>query len=111
MLTIVDPKSAYMRGFITEADVARIKIGQAAQVFLDSDSTKPNSNSTEPLSGKVTSIDSAPSFTPENVYFKKDRIRQAYGIKISIDHPNGLAKPGIPAEAKIVLNANNKEKN
>ncbi len=105
MLTIADPKSAYMRGFVTEADVARIKVGQAAQVFLDSDPSKPDSNSTKPLSGTVTSIDAAPSFTPENVYFKKDRVRQAFGIKITIDHPNGLAKPGMPAEAKIVLNS------
>jgi multidrug resistance efflux pump len=111
MLTIVDPNSAYMRGFVTEADVARIKIGQAAQVFLDSNSTKANSDSTEPLNGKVTSIDAAPSFTPENVYFKNDRVRQAFGIKISIDHPNGMAKPGMPAEAKIVLAPKNKEKN
>jgi HlyD family secretion protein len=107
MLTLVSLNCAYMRGFVPEGDIARIKIGQAAQVFLDSDATKP----VTPLSGKVTAIDADPSFTPENVYFKKDRVRQAYGIKIAIDHPNGLAKPGMPAQAKIVLNANSQEKN
>jgi HlyD family secretion protein len=96
MLTLVSLNSAYVRGFVPESDVARIKIGQPAQVFLDSTSTKP-------LTGKITSIDAEASFTPENIYFKKDRVRQAYGIKISIDHPNGLAKPGMPAEAKIIL--------
>jgi multidrug resistance efflux pump len=101
MLTLVSPNSAYVRSFVPESDVARVKIGQAAQVFLDSTSTKP-------LSGRVTAIDEAPSFTPENVYFKKDRVRQAFGIKISIDHPNGLAKPGMPAEAKIVVNSEKK---
>jgi multidrug resistance efflux pump len=101
LLTLVDLKSAYLRGFIPEADVARIKFGQEAQVFLDSDATKP-------LSGRVVAIDNAPSFTPENVYFKKDRVRQAFGINISIDHPNGLAKPGMPAEAKIVLKSERK---
>ena len=98
MLTLVSLDSAYMRGFVPESDIARIQIDQPAQVFLDSAST-------EPLSGRITSIDSAASFTPENIYFKKDRVRQAYGIKISIDHPNGLAKPGMPAEAKIVLHS------
>jgi HlyD family secretion protein len=107
MLTLVSLNSAYMRGFVPEGDIARIKIGQAAQVFLDSDATKP----VRPLSGRVTAIDADPSFTPENVYFKKDRVRQAYGIKITIDHANGLAKPGMPAQAKIVLNANSQEKN
>ena len=102
MLTLVSLNSAYLRGFVPEAAIARIKIDQPAQVFLDSAST-------EPLSGRVTSIDAAPSFTPENVYFKKDRVRQAYGIKISIDHPNGLAKPGMPAEAKIILDSDKKQ--
>ena len=103
LLTLVGRNAAYMRGFVPESDVARIKIGQAAQVFLDSGSSKP-------LLGTVTSIDATPSFTPENVYFKKDRIRQAFGINITIDHPTGLAKPGMPADANIVLTPNNNNK-
>jgi multidrug resistance efflux pump len=103
MLTLVGLNSAYMRGFVPESDIARIKIGQAAKVFLDSDETKP-------LSGRVTAIDDKPSFTPENIYFKKDRVRQAFGINISIDHSNGLAKPGMPADARIVLNSKNEKK-
>lgn len=103
MLTLVSLNSAYMRGFVPESDIARIKIGQPAQVYLDSTETTP-------LSGKVTDIDAAPSFTPENVYFKKDRVRQAFGIKITIDHPGGLAKPGMPAEAKIILNSDKTQK-
>jgi len=98
MLTLVDPDSAYLRGFVPEGDIARIKIGQPAEVFLDANSTKA-------LSGRVRSIDAAPSFTPENVYFKKDRLRQAFGITISIDHPNGQAKPGMSAEANILFNS------
>lgn len=96
MLTLADENSAYLRGFVPQADIARIKIGQTAQVFLDADPKTP-------LSGKVTSIDAAASFTPENIYFKKERLRQAFGINISIDHPTGLAKPGMSAEAKIVF--------
>ncbi len=101
MLTLVDLSSAYLRGFLPESDVARIKIGQSAEVFLDSRSAKP-------FSGRVTSIDAHPSFTPANVYFKNDRLRQAFGITISIDHPNGLAKPGMPAEANVLFNSREK---
>jgi HlyD family secretion protein len=97
LLTLADLNSAYLRGFVPQADIARIKVGQTAQVFLDADPKNA-------LSGTVTSIDAAPSFTPENIYFKNDRLRQAFGIKISIDHPNGLVKPGMSAEAKIVFN-------
>ncbi len=101
LLTLVNDNSAYVRGFVPESDVVRIKIGQPARVFLDS-------SGTDFFSGKVTAIDAAPSFTPANIYFEKDRVRQAFGIKISIDHPNGLAKPGMPAEAKILLSSDKK---
>jgi len=35
-------------------------------------------------------------FTPENIYFKNDRVKQVFGIKIGIDQPGGYAKPGMP---------------
>lgn len=101
MLTLSDPKSAYLRGFVPESDIARIKVGQTAQIFLGSEGAKP-------LPGRVTSIDTKSAFTPENVYFKKDRVRQVFGIDISINHSDGLAKPGMPADAKIFLHSKNK---
>jgi HlyD family secretion protein len=85
-----------MRGFVPESDVGKISVGQATRIYLDS-------NPKQPLSGHISSIDQEASFTPENVYFEKDRATQAFGVKIAIDNPNGLAKPGMPADAKIKL--------
>jgi multidrug resistance efflux pump len=96
LLTVVDPKGVYMKGYIPEGDVGKIKIGQEANVYLDSDSKKGHP-------AHITAIDSAPSFTPENVYFKDDRVRQVFGVKLNQDRPDGLAKPGMSAEAKIKL--------
>jgi HlyD family secretion protein len=96
MLTIVDPERVYMKGYIAEGDVGKIKLGQEAEVYLDSDSKRA-------LPAHITAIDSTPSFTPENVYFKDDRIRQVFGIKLDLDRPEGLAKPGMSADAKIRL--------
>lgn len=96
LLTIIDPKTIYMRGFIPEGNMSEVRIGQSAQVFLDSRSNKP-------LQAELTAIDPAPAFTPENVYFQKDRVRQVFGVKLSIKHQHGLAKPGMPADARIAL--------
>ncbi len=96
LITIEDSKSSYLRGFIPESDLARVSVGQSAEVYLASDSTKP-------YKGKVAAIDPAPSFTPQNVYFNDDKIRQSFGLKITIDNPDGRAKPGMEAEAKIAL--------
>jgi HlyD family secretion protein len=78
--------------------LGRIRVGQAAKVFLDND---PNHQ--KPLDARIATIDAKASFTPENIYFQRDRVQQVFGVKISIDKPGGLAKPGMPADANIQL--------
>jgi HlyD family secretion protein len=96
LITIVNLHDVYMRGFVAESDVGKISVGQAARIYLDSDRKQP-------LSGHISSIDQQASFTPENVYFEKDRATQAFGVKIAIDNADGRAKPGMPVDAKIKL--------
>lgn len=94
LLTAIDPREVYLRGFVPEGNIGKVRIGQGAKVFLDS---YPD----QPLDGKVSAIDTEASFTPENIYFKEDRVKQVFGIKISIDNPDGFAKPGMPADAEL----------
>ncbi len=97
LLTIIDPNSVYLRGYIPEGKIAEVKVGNSAKVWLDS---FPN----QPLIGHVSAVDTQASFTPENIYFKEDRVKQVFGVKISIDKPGGLAKPGMPADGEINVN-------
>jgi HlyD family secretion protein len=96
LMTIVNLHEVYLRCFVPEGSVGRIGIGQRANVYLDSAPERP-------LSGHIVSIDSEASFTPENVYFQQDRVKQAFGVKVEIDNPDGLAKPGMPADAEFTL--------
>ncbi|MGB8700293.1 MAG: HlyD family efflux transporter periplasmic adaptor subunit [Thermosynechococcaceae cyanobacterium] len=98
LLRVVDFNNVYLRGFIPESELGRIRVGQAAKVFLDND---PNHK--QPLNARITAIDAKASFTPENIYFQRDRVQQVFGVKLSIDRPGGLAKPGMPADANILL--------
>lgn len=94
ILTVLDYDQVYMRGFIPEGEIGKVRIGQKADIYLDA---KPNT----PFLGKVIEIDPEGSFTPENIYFKNDRVKQVFGIKIGIDNPDGYCKPGMPADANI----------
>lgn len=96
LLAVIDPNAVYLRGFVPEGEIGRVRVGQHANVFLDS---APN----EPLAGHVAAIDAAASFTPENVYFKNDRVRQVFGVRIDLEKPAGFAKPGMPADGTILL--------
>jgi HlyD family secretion protein len=102
LLTLINPKDVYLRGYIPEGDIGKVRVGQQARVFLDSAPKKP-------LSARVSAIDTQASFTPENIYFQKDRVKQVFGVKISIDNPAGFAKPGMPANAEIVTESEAKK--
>ncbi len=99
LLTIINPNTVYLRGYIPEGEIGKVKVGRTAKVWLDSNPNKP-------LSARVSAIDTQASFTPENIYFKQDRVEQVFGVKLSIDQPDGLAKPGMPADAEIDLGSN-----
>ena len=98
ILTVINLDDVYLRGYIPEGQIGDIRVGQAAKVYLDS-------NPDQPLDATVSSIDSQASFTPENIYFKRDRVKQVFGLKLSIDNPQGFAKPGMPADAEIILDS------
>jgi len=96
LITVINPNTVYLRGYIPEGNIGKVRIGQRAKVFLDS---APN----HPVLARVSAIDTQASFTPENIYFKSDRVKQVFGVKLSIDNPAGFAKPGMPADADIIV--------
>lgn len=96
ILSIINLNTVYLRAYVPEGEVGKIRVGQSAKVFLDAHPDKP-------MDGKIIQIDPEGSFTPENIYFKNDRVKQVFGIKIGIEQPGGFAKPGMPADAQIKL--------
>lgn len=96
ILTMVDLHKLYLRGFIPEGDVGKVKVGQAAQVYLDS-------KQKESIQAEVIRIDPQVMFTPENTYFKDDRVKQVMGVKLGLKGAYGLAKPGMPADGEILI--------
>jgi HlyD family secretion protein len=51
----------------------------------------------------VTEIASRAEFTPKNVQTKKERVYLVFGVKIALENPEGLLKPGMPADAEIIV--------
>jgi HlyD family secretion protein len=94
--TIVNLNQVYLRAFIPEGDIGRVRTGQLARVFLDS-------NPKQPLDAFVSRIDPQASFTPENTYFRDDRVKQVVGVKLEIRNPQGFAKPGMPADGAVLV--------
>jgi HlyD family secretion protein len=51
----------------------------------------------------VSRIDPEATFTPENTYFKDDRVTQVVGVKLQLKGATGFAKPGMPADGEILV--------
>lgn len=96
IITIINPSQVYLRAFIPEGEIGRVRTGQPARVYLDS-------NSKQPLDATVARIDPNASFTPENTYFRDDRIKQVVGVKLQLTNPQGFAKPGMPADGEVLV--------
>jgi HlyD family secretion protein len=96
ILTMVDLSKLYLRGFVPEGSIGKVKVGQQASVYLDS-------NPKESIPAEVIRIDPQAMFTPENTYFKDDRVKQVLGLKLGLRGGYGYAKPGMPADGRIQL--------
>lgn len=96
IVTLINPQEIYLRGFVPQGDIGKVKIGQAARIYLDS-------NPNVPIDAEVSRVDPEASFTPENTYFRNERVKQVVGIKLRILNPQGDAKPGMPADGEILI--------
>jgi HlyD family secretion protein len=96
IVTMIDLSKIYLRGFVPEGDIGRVKLDQAARVYLDS-------NPKIAIDAIVSRIDPEASFTPENTYFRDERVKQVVGVKLLIKNPTGSAKPGMPADGEILV--------
>jgi len=94
--TMIDLTKVYLRGFIPEGQIGKVKLGQSARIYLDS---ATNSS----LEALVARIDPQMTFTPENTYFKDDRVKQVVGLKLQLKAGFGYAKPGMPADGEILV--------
>jgi HlyD family secretion protein len=96
VITLVNLAEVYLRAFVPEGQIGRVRVGQPARVYLDSDPRKP-------IDAYVLRVDPQASFTPENTYFREDRVKQVVGVKLRVRGAVGFAKPGMPADGEILV--------
>lgn len=91
IVTIGDLRNVWIRVFIPETALGRIKLGRAANVVSD---TFPGKS----YPGVVSFIASEAEFTPKNVQTEKERVKLVFRVKVSVDNPNQELKPGMPVD-------------
>lgn len=94
ILTLGDTEKPWVRCYIGESDLGRVKLGMPAIVKTDSYPDKT-------YQGRVTFISSEAEFTPKQIQTEDERVKLVYRIKIEVANPNGELKSNMPVDAEI----------
>ncbi|MBZ5599456.1 MAG: efflux RND transporter periplasmic adaptor subunit [Acidobacteriia bacterium] len=100
VVTLGDLDHVWLRAYVSETDLGRIRWGQTAVVHTD---TYPGKT----YHGRVSFISDKAEFTPKSVQTFKERVTLVYRIKIDVENPNHELKPGMPADAEVELASSN----
>ncbi len=100
VVTLSDTNSYYLKLFIDTMNNGKIKIGDSAVIFLDS-------NPNQPIKAKVVKIAQKAEFTPKEVSVRSDRIQRVYAVHLKPIKYNPILKLGIPAIGIIGVNGTN----
>jgi HlyD family secretion protein len=96
VVTLADLDNVWVRVYLPETDLGRVRLGQEVSVGTD---TFPGKR----YRGHVSFISSEAEFTPKTVQTEKERVTLVYRIKVDVENPNHELKPGMPADVYIPL--------
>jgi len=90
--TVLLTKHLWVRVYVPEIWLGKIKVGDAVRVRVDSFPGKD-------FSGVVEQVNRQAEFTPRNVQTVEDRIRQVFGVKIRLPNDDERLRAGMSADA------------
>jgi HlyD family secretion protein len=96
VVTVGDIDHPWLRGYVNETDLGRVRLGSKVKVTTDSYPGKV-------YPGRVTFIASEAEFTPKQIQTAEERVKLVYRVKIEMDNPRHELKSNMPADAEIVL--------
>lgn len=96
VITVGDIDHPWLRGYIHETDLGRVKLGSKVKVTTDSYKDKV-------YDGRITFIASEAEFTPKQIQTQQERVKLVYRVKIELDNSKHELKSNMPADAEIVV--------
>jgi multidrug resistance efflux pump len=92
--TLLERDQIYVRIYIPETEIGHVRLGQKAEVRVDSFAETV-------FEGTVEQINQQAEFLPRNVQTREERVHQVFGVKIRIDDPSNRVLAGMAADVKL----------
>jgi HlyD family secretion protein len=94
ILRLTDLSRVKLMIYVKETELSGVAIGGRADVRIDSGRDTS-------FAGTIVYISPEAEFTPKNIQTTEERTKLVFGLKIQIPNPQGILKPGMPADATI----------
>ncbi len=95
VVTIGALDSVWVRAYIPETEIGKIRLGEEAIISSD---TFPGRS----YKGIVSFISPEAEFTPKSVQTQKERVKLVFRIKIKVENMKRELKPGMPVDAVLI---------
>src|SRR5947209_5110153 len=92
--TLLERDQIYVRIYIPETEIGRVRLGQKGEVRVDS---FPKTV----FEGVVEQINQQAEFLPRNVQTREERVHQVFGVKLRINDPSGRVRAGMAADVRL----------
>jgi Barrel-sandwich domain of CusB or HlyD membrane-fusion len=92
---LVDLSRMDLKVFIPEKDIGKVELDDPARVRVDAFPDRL-------FEPSVARVDQRAQFTPRDIHMPEERVRLVFGVTLSLDNPDGVLKPGMPADAWIL---------
>lgn len=94
IVTLLERDQLYIRIYVPETEMGRVKLGQKASIALDAFSKQA-------FDGEVEQINQQSEFLPRNVQTREERVHQMVGVKIRVHDDQGRIRPGMAADVQL----------
>jgi HlyD family secretion protein len=95
VLTLTDLARPWVRVYIPEHEIGRVRLGAPATITVDS-------HPGESIDGRVRYVAPQAEFTPKNVQTQAQRVKLVFAVDVEAANARGILKPGMPADVRIV---------
>lgn len=96
IFTLDDLDHPWLRAYVNERDIGRVRLGETVQITADSYPGKI-------YQGRISFISPQAEFTPKTVETNAERVTLVYRVRIDVSNPTHELLPGMPADARIEL--------
>jgi HlyD family secretion protein len=94
VVSLLESSQLWVRIYVPETEVGRVRVGQRATVRVDSFPGRL-------FRGEVQQVSSQAEFLPRNVQTRDDRQHEVFGVKVQVPNNDGALKSGMSASVRF----------